>query len=73
MTALLTASLPDYLDEPARPGRPDLRLLPAPERKGLRLRPAEESEDLCAGAGTPPAGRTVGSRPGCGVAVPSWR
>ena len=51
MTALLTASLPEYLDEPARPGRPDLRLLPAPERKGLRLRPAEESEDLCGRGG----------------------
>ncbi len=42
MTALLIASLPEYLDEPVRPGRPDLRLLPAPERRGLRLRPTED-------------------------------
>ena len=39
MTALLTASLPEYLDEPVRPVRPDLRLLPDPERRGLRARP----------------------------------
>ena len=31
MTSLLTAPLPDYLDdEPRRTGRPELRLVPAP-------------------------------------------
>ena len=44
MTALLTASLPEYLDEPTRPGRPELRLVQAPERRGLRYRPDEEAD-----------------------------
>ena len=40
MTALLTASLPEYLDdEPVRPDRPELRLVQAPAQPGLRLRP----------------------------------
>ncbi len=39
MTALLTASLPEYLDESVRP---DLRLVPTPDRRGLRFRPSEE-------------------------------
>ena len=41
MTALLTASLPEYLDdEPVRPARPELRLVPA--QRGARLRPRLE-------------------------------
>jgi len=41
MTALLTASLPEYLDdEPVRPARPELRLVPA--NRGARLRPRLE-------------------------------
>jgi len=46
MTALLTASLPEYLDEPTGPGRPELRLVLAPERRGLRYHPSED--DACA-------------------------
>ncbi len=43
MTALLTASLPGYLDdEPVRPGRPELRLVEAPAHRGARLRPRLE-------------------------------
>ena len=46
MTALLTAPLPEHLgDEPYRPGRPELRLVQAPERRGLRHRAHEEVED----------------------------
>jgi len=46
MTALLTASLPEYLDdEPARPARPELRLVPAPAQRGSRLRPRLEPAD----------------------------
>src|ERR1019366_2858122 len=37
---------PEYLDdEPFRPGRPELRLVQAPERRGLRHRPLEETDD----------------------------
>lgn len=36
MTALLTAPLPEHLDELPRPGRPELRLVPVPGRRGLR-------------------------------------
>ena len=46
MTALLTASLPEYLDdEPFRPGRPELRLVEAPGGRALRHRPLEETDD----------------------------
>jgi len=46
MTSLLTAPLPDYLDdEPRRTGRPELRLVPAPGRRGLRHRPLEPVAD----------------------------
>ena len=45
MTALLTAPLPEHLDEPYRPGRPELRLVQAPERRGLRHWVSEEAED----------------------------
>jgi hypothetical protein len=46
MTALLTAPLPEYLDgELPRPGRPELRLVQAPERRGLRHRPLEHTVD----------------------------
>jgi hypothetical protein len=46
MTALLTAPLPEYLDdEPLRTGRPELRLVEAPVRRGLRHRPVEEMDD----------------------------
>jgi hypothetical protein len=46
MTALLTAPLPEYLDdEPLRTGRPELRLVEVPVRRGLRHRPAEEMDD----------------------------
>jgi nucleoid-associated protein YgaU len=46
MTALLTAPLPDHLDdELPRPGRPELRLVPAPERRGLRSRPVVHVDD----------------------------
>jgi len=38
MTALLTATLPEYLDEPDGTGRPELRLVEAPGRRGLRRR-----------------------------------
>jgi LysM domain len=40
MTALLTASLPEYLDDvPVRPGRPELRLLQPSDHRPPRLRP----------------------------------
>jgi hypothetical protein len=42
MTAVLTASLPEYLDEPVHPGRPALRLVQAPGRRGLRYGTADE-------------------------------
>lgn len=43
MTALLTASLPEYLDgAPVRPARPELRLLQPSARPGPRLRPRLE-------------------------------
>ena len=43
MTALLTASLPEYLDDPpVRPLRPELRLVQAPTGRGARLRPRLE-------------------------------
>lgn len=45
MTALLTASLPEYLDEPAGPVRSELRLVPAPAHRGARLRPRLEPVD----------------------------
>ncbi len=46
MTALLTASLPEYLDdEPVQPSRPELRLVPAPAHRGARLRPRLEPGD----------------------------
>jgi hypothetical protein len=46
MTSLLTAPLPEYLDDqPFRPGRPELRLVQAPERRGLRHRAVEEADD----------------------------
>ncbi len=46
MTALLTASLPEYLDdEPAQPVRPELRLVEAPASRGVRLRPRLEPFD----------------------------
>ncbi len=45
MTALLTAPLPeDRQFEPVRPGRPELRLVLAPEYRSPRLRPAGDSE-----------------------------
>ena len=44
MTALLTASLPEYLDDPAHPGRPELRLVQAPERRGFRDRTFGEDD-----------------------------
>jgi nucleoid-associated protein YgaU len=50
MTALLTASLPEYLDEPVRPGRPELRLVQAPERRGLRHRTTGEDTGWAAEA-----------------------
>jgi len=47
MTALLTASLPEYLDdEPVRPVRPELRLVPA--QRGAGLRPRLEPGDAAA-------------------------
>jgi len=49
MTALLTASPPEYLDdEPVRPARPELRLVPAPAQRGVRLRPRLEPGDEAA-------------------------
>ncbi len=57
MTALLTASLPEYLDDPIQRERPDLRLLPAPDRKGLRLRPTENGVVPGAGRCRPPRRR----------------
>ena len=46
MTALLTATLPEYLDdEPVYPGRPRLRLVEAPASRGLRLRPTAGTDD----------------------------
>jgi len=43
MTALLTASLPEYLDDvPVRPGRPELRLLQPSDPRAPRLRPRLE-------------------------------
>jgi hypothetical protein len=43
MTALLTASLPEYLDDPpVRPLRPELRLVQVPNGRGARLRPRLE-------------------------------
>ena len=46
MTALLTATLPEYLDdEPVYPGRPRLRLVEAPAQRGLRLRPVAGTDD----------------------------
>ncbi len=44
MTALLTASLPEHLDEPFGTGRPALRLVQAPARRGLRQRTSDEDE-----------------------------
>ncbi len=45
MTALLTASLPDRLDDqPVRPTRPELRLVQAPTYRGVRLRPRLEPD-----------------------------
>jgi hypothetical protein len=46
MTALLTASLPDYLDdEPTRTGRPELRLVEVPTYRGPRLFPSADPGD----------------------------
>jgi len=46
MTSLLTAPLPEYLDdEPCRTRRPELRLVQAPGRRGLRHRPLEQIAD----------------------------
>ena len=50
MTALLTAPLPEYLDDGLpRPGRPELRLVPASDRRGLRHRPLEDTDDWTPG------------------------
>ena len=48
MTAPLTAFLPEYLDEPTRPDRPELRLVQAPERRGLRHRTTEDDDGWAA-------------------------
>jgi len=46
MTALLTAPLPEYLtDELPHPGRPELRLVQAPEWPGVRHRRLETADD----------------------------
>ena len=46
MTALLTSSLPEYLtDELTRPGRPELRLIQAHERRGARPRQLGDADD----------------------------
>jgi hypothetical protein len=43
MNALLTAPLPEHLDdEPVRAGRPELRLVQVPVHRGPRLRPVGE-------------------------------
>ena len=73
MTALLTASLPEYLDEPVRPG----------PTRSLRLRAGARAHGAAGLRPTEDGGRTrtpvravrrgVGSRPRCGVAAPSWR
>jgi hypothetical protein len=57
MTALLTASLPEYLDEPVTPARPELRLVPAPAHRGARLRPRLEPADDAAARILPPRHR----------------
>ena len=44
MTALLTASLPEPVDEPFGTGRPALRLVGAPIRRGLRPRRSDEDD-----------------------------
>jgi len=50
MTALLTAPLPEYLDdELPRTGRPELRLVPAPSTRGLRHRPVGDTDDWTPG------------------------
>ena len=60
MTALLTASLPEYLDdEPVRPGRPELRLVQAPAHRGPRLRPRLEPDPHTSTARVRPARRPV--------------
>jgi len=49
MTALLTATLPEYLDdEPVFPGRPQLRLVPAPAQRSLRFRQTATADDQAA-------------------------
>ena len=58
MTALLTASLPEYLDEPTRPGRPELRLVQAPARRGLRYRTTGDDDGWAADAVRLPRRRT---------------
>ena len=71
MTALLTASLPEYLDEPIRPGRPELRLVQAPSagvRGSVRRRTT-----AVGGADARRGPRAVASRSRSGVAAPSWR
>ncbi len=46
MTALLTASVPEYLDdEPVRSGRPELRLIEPAGRPAHRLRPRLDPSD----------------------------
>jgi len=52
MTALLTAPLPELLDDGSpHPGRPQLRLVEAPGRRGVRDRPTGEAD----GRGPAPA------------------
>ena len=71
MTALLTASLPEYLDdEPARPARPELRLVPAPRTGGPRLRPRLEPAAPVAGERVAP-GPPPGLRRGATSAHPA--
>ena len=46
MTAILTAPLPEHLtDELPRPGRPELRLVQAPERRGAGHRLLEHGDE----------------------------
>ena len=60
MTALLTASLPGYLDdEPVRhrPVRPELRVVQAPSHGGARLLPGSEGDEVSVRRARPPRRR----------------
>ena len=60
MTALLTASLPEYLDPEYlddEPARPELRLVQAPTYRGPRFRPTDDGDGTAVHLARPPRRR----------------